>query len=77
MKPIYLTFTLFYLFSLNLYSQSWQRYYGNFYPGYSPGTAVESYDKGYLIAGISGKPLFNTLLIKTDINGNILWQIQL
>ena len=76
MKPIYLTFTLFYLFSLNLYSQSWQRYYGNFYPGYIPGTAVESYDKGYLIAAVCGKPLFNSLLIKTDINGNILWQKQ-
>ena len=36
--------------------------------------AVETYDKGFLIGGAANSGKENSILYKTDVNGNILWQ---
>ena len=75
-----LKYTLFIIGSLlffnNLYSQGWPKVYGdNMYA--SIYDLKEDYDKGYLISGWiyknSSLPKYGWL-IKTDINGNILWE---
>ena len=57
-------------------AQSWLKAFGDFAPGSGPGMALETYDMGFLICTETGKPFYNGLLIKTDINGNVLWQKQ-
>ena len=75
-----LKYTLFIIGSLlffnNLYSQGWPRVYGDNIRAYVFDLR-EDYDKGYLIAGQIDRgniPSQFALLIKTDINGNILWE---
>ncbi|MBZ0244015.1 MAG: hypothetical protein K8F24_12410, partial [Bacteroidales bacterium] len=68
------TISLFILLLLDinlLYSQTWPKYYGQANRIDRPWDLIETYDKGYLILG--NYPEFSWL-IKTDINGNILWE---
>ena len=73
MKKIYL---ILFLFNASpLFSQDWIKYYGY---GQNPTAkyCIEHYDKGYLLAG----SLFSVKygwLVKTDINGNQLWDIKI
>ncbi|MCK9422146.1 MAG: T9SS type A sorting domain-containing protein [Bacteroidales bacterium] len=55
---------------ITINAQEWIRYYGD---GYWSQNVIECYDKGYLITGIrlDGK---YSCIIKTDINGNLLWE---
>ncbi len=55
-----------------LWSQTWPKYYGQSNRIDRSKDIIETYDKGYLILG--GYQAFSWL-IKTDINGNILWEI--
>ncbi|MBN1339242.1 MAG: hypothetical protein JXA03_07960 [Bacteroidales bacterium] len=61
------------LLQTSVFSQKWEHIYGN------PGTdesfqdVTEFYDKGYLLSGVS-KANQGTWLIKTDINGNTLYE---
>jgi hypothetical protein len=57
------------------FSQTWPQIYGDAISAYG-WDLIESYDKGYLICGSIDKnaELFKFgWLIKTDINGNVLW----
>ena len=74
MKKSWLIFFLFPL-PIAIFSQDWIKYYGY---GQQPNSkyCIQHYDKGYLLAGnvISVKYGW---LIKTDINGNELWDIKI
>ncbi|MCK9451222.1 MAG: T9SS type A sorting domain-containing protein [Bacteroidales bacterium] len=66
------TISLFILLNINLlYSQTWPKYYGQANRIDRPWDLIETYDKGYLMLG--NYPEFSWL-IKTDINGHILWE---
>ncbi len=54
-----------------LHSQTWPKFYGETNRIDRSKDIIETYDKGYLILG--GYQAFSWL-IKTDINGNILWE---
>jgi hypothetical protein len=74
LKSIYLLSIIIMTSSL-CYSQSWPKIYGDNISAYGR-DVLESYDKGYLICGSIDKnpELFKFgWLIKTDINGNIIW----
>ena len=71
MKYVFCLFVL--LSSLSLHAQSWQKTYG-INDSFMAGSIVETYDKGFLIAGTIGDSSFFSSLMKIDINGNILWQ---
>jgi hypothetical protein len=60
------------MISLGAFSQEWIRYYGSegFYC--FPRSVVENYDKGYILLG-NMSDYKHLWIIKTDINGNILW----
>lgn len=60
------------------FSQIWPKYYSQQNSHDFTSDIIESYDKGYLICGnyytYSGPNYIqNTWIIKTDVNGNILW----
>jgi hypothetical protein len=55
--------------TLQTIAQIWPKTYNNFYAQ----ALIESYDNGYLIAGPESNCLYG-FIIKTDINGNLLWQ---
>ena len=67
MKALLLIIICF--FSLTGRSQEWIKTYA---PNYLANCIIETYDKGYIILGtrINGK---YGCLIKTDLNGNVLW----
>jgi hypothetical protein len=59
------------LLSVFAHSQKWEHTFGSPYRGENGVDVFETYDKGYLImAGIEG---VDSWLIKTDINGDMLW----
>ena len=59
------------LFSIDLiYSQTWPKYYGQTNRKDRSKDIIETYDNGYVLLG--SYPGFSWL-IKTDINGNLLW----
>ncbi len=61
------------LFPLSTFSQTWQKTYGN--SGQNWGYAMlETYDKGYAILGSNEGQFGQSRLIKTDINGSVLWE---
>ena len=64
---------LFLIFYTKIDAQSWQRIYGAFAPYYYSNSAACSYDKGVLIP-LQTNASLNSLLLKTDVNGNILWK---
>jgi hypothetical protein len=53
------------------YSQTWPKFYGLLSRQDYSWDVIETYDKGYLILG--GYQSDNSWIIKTDINGNVLW----
>lgn len=57
-----------------LIAQKWDMTYGtsNLDEGFQD--VIECYDNGYLICGGTGAEPYINLLIKTDINGNLLWE---
>jgi hypothetical protein len=61
-------------FTYPSFAQDWIRYYGYGSQTYSS-YCIEHYDKGYLLAGNINTPKYGWL-IKTDINGNELWNIK-
>ena len=67
MKYVFCLFV--FLSSLSLHAQGWNKKYT-----YSAGAAVEDYDKGFLIGDQNSDSPYNGVLIKTDINGKVLWQ---
>jgi hypothetical protein len=68
-------FILLFISFAKCYSQDWPKIYGNNFDAYV-NRIIEDYDHGYLIGGDVLKN-FNTFqyawIIKTDINGNELW----
>jgi len=52
------------------YNQSWPKVYSDAYASW----LIESYDKGYLIAGPNGDYEYS-LIIKASINGDVLWTL--
>jgi hypothetical protein len=72
MKTSIISLLAFLLLNINmLYSQTWPQYYGLPNQRELARDVIETYDKGYLILG--RYPNFSWL-IKTDINGNSLWE---
>jgi len=72
MKTLIISIITFILLNINLiYSQTWPKIYGQANRIDRPWDIIETYDKGYLILG--NYPGFSWL-IKTDINGNTLWE---
>lgn len=73
MKKIHLLILLCIL-TFNLFAQKWSKTFGNpsWYEG--PRDITESYDEGYFILGNTGYN-HHGWLIKTDINGELLWDI--
>ena len=68
---------LFFFLFINSYCQTWPKIYGGDSYNWCDGL-IETYDKGFLInvqvdPGPSVSQMYGWL-IKTDINGNILWQ---
>jgi hypothetical protein len=61
---------LFYLSPFYIAAQQWIKTYG---PGYEAKWVIEYYDKGYVILGTKSSNAGYCWVIKTDINGNILW----
>ena len=62
----------------NLFGQPWEKTYGNAGRFDVFQNLTESYDSGFLVLGATDYfPDTRGLIIKTDLNGNILYQIQL
>ncbi len=66
---------IFFQINVSLIAQDWIKYYGY---GSQPHSSycIEHYDKGYLLAGDINSYKYGWL-IKTDINGNTLWDIKI
>ena len=69
--------TVFLLFSISSFSQTWKRTYS--YPGRHSGaySVSEAYDNGYLLLSNflqHGTSVHMGWLIKTDVNGNKMWE---
>jgi hypothetical protein len=62
---------LFFLCCYSCYcsAQQWKKTFGQ---GYWADWVIEDYDKGYIVLGTKGNAGYG-LVIKTDINGNVLW----
>lgn len=72
-KKTFLIILIIFL-NINTYCQDWVRIYGDYISAY-PYDLIETYDKGYMIAGKINQgeiPKYGWL-IKTDVNGEILW----
>lgn len=74
MKKLWLL-TFFVQIAISSFAQNWIRYYGYGSQPYSD-YCIEHYDKGYLLAGGVNTDKYGWL-IKTDINGNELWDIKI
>ncbi len=70
-NKIYFTMFLCLCCFFNANAQVWPKYYGLPNSKERAKDIIEAYDKGYLILG--SYPQFSWL-IKTDINGNVLWE---
>ncbi len=66
---------IFLLCSTHIYcfSQQWVKTYDM---GYEANWIIEDYDKGYIILGTNSNVNYG-LIIKTDVNGNVLWKIHI
>jgi hypothetical protein len=78
MKALITSILTIILLNINLlYSQTWPKYYGQTNRYDYVADIVETYDKGYLICGYYSSPDWLKRwgwLIKTDVNGNIIWE---
>jgi hypothetical protein len=68
----YIIFILFLISFKLLPAQKWEHLYGSPYKDDIGLDVVQDYDNGYLIT--IGTETFSCWLIKTDINGSLLWQ---
>ena len=68
-----LNISLIFLLQTSLLSQKWDHTYGTLNNTETCWDISETYDHGYLISGSYKIPTSSNWLIKTDINGNILW----
>ncbi len=62
-----------FLIAYNTYSQKWYNFFGTSNHNETNRDITEAYDNGYLVSGSYKIPTPSNWLIKTDINGNILW----
>ena len=77
MRTLIIIFSLLFLFNATN-GQSWEKIYGLSGRFDAFQNLTESYDSGFLVLGATDYfPDTRGLLIKTDLNGNILYQIQL
>lgn len=60
----------FFFLTLTCSAQQWKKSYA---PNYLSDWVIEDYDKGYLILGTNAITYRYGLILKTDINGNVLW----
>ncbi len=64
--------------TLLVISQTWPKYYGETDKYDFSEDIIETYDKGYIMCGnindYSSGTIKNGWLIKTDVNGEILWE---
>lgn len=74
MKKLFLFFFLF-VITAPLIAQNWIKYYGYGYQPYSS-YCIQQYDKGYILLGDISDYKYGWI-IKTDINGNELWDIKI
>jgi hypothetical protein len=77
MKTSFLVIVLNFSFAFLAVSQTWPKIYQGTSSNTSSVCAVETYDHGFaILSDIKGYtyPVLNGWLIKTDINGNILWE---
>jgi len=78
MRPLIISILTILLLNINsLYTQTWPKYYGQANRLEYVVDVVETYDKGYLICGYYSSPDWLQRwgwLIKTDVNGNIIWE---
>lgn len=61
--------------SFQIFSQDWIKYYGFGSQPYSA-SCIEQYDKGYILLGSVNNYKY-CWIVKTDINGNQLWDIKI
>ena len=73
MKNIFLIYLFLCLLLIDVRSQKWENNFGTSSHNETTRDVTESYDNGYLISGSYKVPTPSNWLIKTDINGNILW----
>jgi hypothetical protein len=70
----YLLFILYFLVLADFSSgQIWEKKY-NAGPKYQPVNIMETYDKGLIFCGTDFSDSGNSIIYKTDFNGNILWK---
>jgi hypothetical protein len=72
-----LLFAISLLGTISCYSQNWPKIYFEYNRDIDVRGLKEDYDKGILMAGLNGiysSDKWCAFLIKTDINGNILWE---
>jgi hypothetical protein len=78
MKTLIISIITILLLNINwLYSQTWPKYFGQTNRYDYVADIIETYDKGYLICGYYSSPDWLQRwgwLIKTDVNGNIIWE---
>jgi len=78
MKALFISILSLILLNFNsLYSQTWPKNYGQTNRYDYVADIIETYDKGYLICGYYSSPDWLQRwgwLIKTDVNGNIIWE---
>ena len=75
MKKIIVLLCLFYSVVQNLFCQEWIKYYGQGQNGQCI-NIINDYDKGFVIGGMVNNYKY-LWIVKTDINGNILWNKRL
>jgi hypothetical protein len=68
MKHLLIIFFFFFTFTCS--AQQWKKSYA---PTYLSDWVIEDYDKGYIILGTNSITYRYGLILKTDINGNVLW----
>ena len=73
-----LVFILFVLGYTNIFSQYWEHTYDVEIQSYAVGTMTD-YDKGIIVFGASNSHVENAhaYLLKTDVNGDVLWRKEL
>ena len=77
MKQTFFKLLYFLLFSTSTFAQTWPNIYINPNGNTSPRCAFETYDDGFIVIGnykVYGGILIAGWLLKTNVNGTILWE---
>jgi hypothetical protein len=69
-------FLIIFLFPFSSFAQQWPKVYGQYSNDATLSHIYETYDYGYMLCGAYTNYLDKTIgwMVKTDINGNILWE---